>query len=193
MLYFGFKYREMNRYLLIILLISVCLACKEKKAEDPVKEEEIANDADFGELYQFFHANPTTRAQEEENKMIEYMADKNMEASRTRSGVYIANHRVGSGDSIQWADPIEVHYKGYFMDGQEFDSSIKRDEPIRFRVGSMVAGWNEALPYLRVGSKASFIIPSHMGYGEEGFEGFVGPNRILVFDIEILRKTDKNK
>lgn len=182
----------MSKYILLILSIFISLSCKDRAA--PKENPEIVEtpDADIGGLYQYYHSNPKTLEQREENKIIEYAADKNMNAERTRSGVFIANHMVGKGDSVRWGDPITVHYKGYFMNGEEFDSSIKKDKPISFRVGSMVAGWNEAFPFLRVGSKATLIIPSHMGYGKRGFPGFVGPDEILVFDVEILHEGNKN-
>ena len=155
--------------LLLFFVFLVCHSCKEKATTKVIDKPEIVQEADIGGLYQYYHSNPKTLEQKEENRIIEYAADNNMEAVRTRSGVYVANHMVGKGDSVKWGDPISAHYKGYFMDGQEFDSSIKSGKPIKFRVGSMVAGWNEALPFLNIGSKATFLIPSHMGYGKRGF------------------------
>lgn len=183
----------MNKYILAFLIFSFCYSCKEKPDHIEPPEELISKNADIGGLYQYYHSNPSTLDQKDENKIIEYAADHNMDAVRTRSGVYIANHIEGTGDSVRWGDPIKVHYKGYFLEGQEFDSSIKRGTPISFRVGSMIAGWNEALPYLNIGSKATFLVPSHLGYGKRGFEGFVGPDKILLFDIEILNEKNENE
>lgn len=183
----------MKKYLVFVLILSIGFSCKNKK---PVEDSAAIlphKNIDFGDLYQYYHSEPKTLDQKEENIIIEYVADNKMEAVRTMSGIFIANHIVGEGDSIKWGDPIKVDYRGYFMDGKEFDSSIKRGVPISFRVGSMVAGWNEALPFLKVGSKATFIIPSHMGYGKRGFEGFVGPDEILLFDIEVIEKTNQNR
>lgn len=172
--------------------IVLITACSEKK-KGTENTSTVDKEADFGSLYQYYHSEPKTLEQIEENKIIEYLAENNLEAVRTRSGVYIANHQVGSGDSILWGDPIRVDYKGYFMDGKEFDSSYKRNKPIEFRVGSMVAGWNEAIPFLKIGSKATFVLPSHMGYGKKGFPGFVGPDQILLFDIDILASLKKKQ
>lgn len=183
----------MTKYVLPFVLILAVLSCKEKPKSGIESEAAESTDVDFGGIYQYYHADPQTLEQIEENKIIDFLGDNAMEAVRSRSGVYIANHKLGKGDSIKWGDPIVVHYRGYFLNGTEFDSSIKRGEPIRFRVGSMVAGWNEALPFLMVGSKATFILPSHMGYGKRGFEGFVEPDKIILFDIEILEKMNQNK
>ena len=183
----------MDKYILLLLFVTICISCKDKPQAPETIETNKSQNADIGGLYQYYHANPVTLEQKEENTIIEYMADNNMDAIRSRSGVYIANHEVGAGDSIKWGDPIMVHYRGYFLDGQDFDSSLKRGKPISFRVGSMVAGWNEALPFLKVGSKATFILPSHMGYGKKGFTGYVEPDKIILFDIEVLEKRAKKK
>ena len=184
----------MIKYVFVWCCFFAAISCgnKKKDVDTQPAQQEIKN-ADFGELYQYYHSDPKTLDQKEENTIIEYAGDKNLECVRTRSGVYIANHQVGQGDSLKWGDPISVHYSGYFLNGELFDSSIKRGTPISFRVGSMIAGWNEALPFLKVGSKATFIIPSHMAYGKKGFEGFVGPDEILLFDIEILEKRNQKQ
>jgi FKBP-type peptidyl-prolyl cis-trans isomerase len=183
----------MKKHLILILMLSIFVSCKDKKEITKDSDSVPTKNIDIGGLYQYYHSNPVTLEQKEENSIIDFAADNNMEAVRTRSGIYIVNHTEGAGDSIKWGDPIKVHYRGYFMNDQEFDSSIKRGKPISFRVGSMVPGWNEAIPFLMEGSKATFIIPSHMGYGKRGFPGFVGPDEILIFDIEILEKMNQNK
>jgi len=185
----------MNKYLLLALTISCLLGSCKRKTDDKTDEPptKVQKKTDFAELYQYYHANPTTLEQRDENTIIDYAADQGMDAVRTRSGIYIVNHRVGKGDSIKWGDPITVHYRGYLLGGQEFDSSYKRGKPISFRVGSMIAGWNEALPFLRIGSEATLLIPSHMGYGKRGFPGFVEPDEILAFDIEILTKENEKE
>lgn len=179
----------MNKIFLIGLAVLICLSCKQNKSNSTDANEAVApkeSKADIGGLYQYYHSNPTTLEQREENILIEYAADKNMDAIRTRSGVYITTHVQGKGDSIKWGDPIKVHYKGYFLNGKEFDSSYKRGAPIEFRVGSMNAGWNESFPFLTKGSKATFLLPSHMGYGKKGFPGYIGPDEIIAFDVEIF-------
>lgn len=163
-------------------------SCKPKN-NTPLSEPHTAintKKADLGDLYQYYHSTPVTLDQKDENTIIEYIADKNIETVRTKSGVYIHTIAEGRGEQIKWGDEITVDYKGYFLDSQKFDSSYDRGEPISFRVGNMNAGWNEALPFLKKGTKATLLIPSHMGYGKRGFPGFVGPDKILLFDIEIF-------
>ncbi len=144
--------------------------------------------ADLGDLYQYYHANPATLDLKDENTLIEYAADKNISAIRTKSGVYIQTHTEGNGEQVKWGDKISVDYKGYTLDGKEFDSSYGRGVPLTFRVGNMNAGWNEALPYLKRGTKATFLIPSHMGYGKKGFPGYIDPDTNIAFDVHVLKE-----
>jgi len=83
---------------------------------------------------------------------------------------------------------VAVHYKGMFPDGSVFDSSYKRGNPIEFPVGmgNVIAGWDEGILLLNKGSKARFVIPSHLGYGERGAGGAIPPNATLVFDVELM-------
>ena len=183
-----------NIHLIFLLLGGLTLAsCGNKSKSTEAKSAEVSNKvvtpADLGDLYQYYHANPTTLDKKDENTLIEYAADKDITAIRTRSGVYIQTHIEGNGEQVKWGDKISVDYKGYTLDGTEFDSSYGRGEPITFRVGNMNAGWNEALPYLKRGTKATFLIPSHMGYGKKGFPGYIDPDTNIAFDIMVLEET----
>lgn len=183
----------MLRFTILCLMVLSFVSCKQKGGASQNTMEVAVKDkpADLGGLYQYYHANPTTLDQREENTIIEYLANKNLEAVRTQSGVYIHTIEEGVGDQVKWGDPLTVDYKGYFLNGNEFDSSYGRGEPISFRVGSMNAGWNEALPFLKKGGKATLVIPSHMGYGPKGFPGYVDPNTIILFDVDVKNETNK--
>lgn len=180
-------------YTFTFLLAFSLLSCGSKNKKTTTENTTVANkkvtEAELGELYQYYHANPVTLDKKDENTLIEYAADKNISAIRTNSGVYIQTHLEGEGEQVKWGDKISVDYKGYTLDGKEFDSSYGRGEPITFRVGNMNAGWNEALPYLKRGTKATFLIPSHMGYGKKGFPGYIDPDTNIAFDVEVLEKT----
>lgn len=170
----------------VIAILSSGCVNKQPNASELPASAVAPTEADLGDLYKYYHSDPQTLDQKDENELIEYAADRNIEAIRTQSGVYIQEHLKGDGEQVKWGDPIAVDYKGYFLDGEQFDSSYDRGEPIKFRVGSMVAAWNEALPYLTRGSKATLLVPSHMGYGPKGFPGFIGPNRNIIFDVHVL-------
>ena len=83
---------------------------------------------------------------------------------------------------------VKVHYTGKLMDGNIFDSSLRRNLPFEFKIGEgrVIRGWEEALQILRVGEKASFIIPRNLAYGPRGAGGVIPPNATLIFEIELL-------
>jgi FKBP-type peptidyl-prolyl cis-trans isomerase FklB len=91
----------------------------------------------------------------------------------------------GAGVSPKTGDTVRVHYSGTFIDGTEFDSSRKRGEPASFQVDSVIAGWTEALPMMKEGSKWELFVPSEVAYGARGM-GRIPPNSTLIFDVELI-------
>lgn len=107
---------------------------------------------------------------------------------KTASGLrYKITKANEDGQSINAGDKISVHYSGQFLDGKVFDSSLDRGEPIEFNVGTgrVIPGWDEGLQLLKVGEKATLIIPSNLAYGERGV-GPIPPNTPLKFEVEII-------
>ena len=91
----------------------------------------------------------------------------------------------GSGKMPKETDTEIVHYKGTMIDGTEFDSSYKRNQPATFQVKGVIKGWTEALQLMKEGSKWQLFIPPDLGYGERG-AGPVPPNSALIFEVELL-------
>ena len=106
----------------------------------------------------------------------------------TESGLRYQIIQKGDGPQAQKGQKVSVHYKGMFPDGQVFDSSYQRGNPIDFPVGegNVIAGWDEGIQLLKVGDKARFVIPSHLGYGSRGAGGVIPPDATLVFDVELM-------
>ena len=106
----------------------------------------------------------------------------------TASGLRYQIIEKGSGVQAQKGKKVSVHYEGSLANGQVFDSSYKRKEPIEFvvGVGQVIAGWDEGILLLQVGDKARFVIPSDLGYGSAGAGGVIPPNAILVFDVQLM-------
>lgn len=93
----------------------------------------------------------------------------------------------GSNEASPTAsDTVVVHYKGTLMDGTEFDSSYSRGEPATFALGSIIPGWKEVLQMMKPGDKWAVVLPSEIAYGENGAGKTIGPNEVLLFDIELL-------
>jgi FKBP-type peptidyl-prolyl cis-trans isomerase FklB len=92
----------------------------------------------------------------------------------------------GNGKSPKATDTVTTNYEGKLVDGTVFDSSYKRGEPASFPVNGVIKGWTEALQLMKVGSKWKLFIPSDLAYGPQGRPPVIGPNAVLVFDIELL-------
>ena len=101
------------------------------------------------------------------------------------SGLQYKIIKAGTGKIPKASDTVTTHYRGTFIDGNEFDSSYKRNEPASFPVGGVIAGWTEALKLMPVGSKWQLFIPSDLAYGDQGRPG-IPPASTLIFDIELI-------
>ena len=104
----------------------------------------------------------------------------------TASGLQYEVLTQGTGKKPKASDTVLVHYRGTLLDGKEFDSSYKRNEPISFPLNGVIAGWTEGLQLMPIGSKYKFTIPPKLGYGSRGVGGVIPPNATLIFEVELL-------
>lgn len=109
----------------------------------------------------------------------------------TASGLQYSVIKQGTGPKPKATDAVKVHYRGTLLDGKEFDSSIKRGEPVEFPVSGVIPGWTEALQLMNVGSKYKLVVPPSLAYGERGAGPDIGPNAVLVFEVELLEIVKK--
>lgn len=105
----------------------------------------------------------------------------------TASGLQYKITKEGEGKSPAATDSVLVHYRGTLLDGKEFDSSYKRNEPIEFPLNRVIPGWTEGLQLLKEGGKATLYIPSKLAYGSRGAGGVIGPDETLIFEVELLK------
>tara|TARA_R110002072_G_scaffold128135_4_gene265709 strand:- start:214 stop:687 length:474 start_codon:yes stop_codon:yes gene_type:complete len=105
---------------------------------------------------------------------------------RTPTGLSYEDLVLGEGAPVEEGQTLEVHYRGSFLDGKEFDSSIGKD-PIQVTLGGrqVIPGFEEGLATMRVGGKRRLVIPPRLAYGEEG-KGPIPPKTTLVFEVEVL-------
>lgn len=94
--------------------------------------------------------------------------------------------KEGEGGSPSPQDTVRVHYTGKLTNGEVFDSSVARGEPAEFPVNGVIQGWQLALQKMKVGSKWMLYIPPDMAYGERGSMPKIGPNEVLIFEVELL-------
>ena len=104
---------------------------------------------------------------------------------RADSGMIYREVTAGSGDSPKATDTVKVNYRGTLVDGTEFDSSYRRNQPAQFALNAVVACWTEGLQKMKAGGKAVLICPSDLAYGDKGRPGIPG-GATLTFEIELL-------
>ncbi|MCI5122789.1 MAG: FKBP-type peptidyl-prolyl cis-trans isomerase, partial [Candidatus Electrothrix sp. AUS4] len=104
----------------------------------------------------------------------------------TASGLQYKVMTGGKGDKPSATDTVKVHYKGTLLDGTEFDSSYKRNEPASFRVDQVIPGWTEALQLMAPGSKYMLYLPPELAYGDRGAPPAIEPGSLLIFEVELI-------
>ena len=139
---------------------------------------------------------------EKQKDMIKAVAEKNLKAGDaflkenskkqgvivTQSGLQYEILKEGAGDFPKADDEVVVHYRGFLINGKEFDSSYQRGGPTKVRVKEVLPGWSEALQKMRTGSKFKIYLPAHLAYGPHysGRGGIVEPNSTIVFEVDLL-------
>ena len=104
----------------------------------------------------------------------------------TESGLQYQILQPGEGPSPKEGDMVEVNYTGTFLDGKEFDSTVKRGKTAEFPVGGLIEGWNEALTLMKKGEKVKLFIHPKLAYKEAGRPGAIPPNSMLIFEMELV-------
>ena len=155
---------------------NLIIALKEKAREDMMRkiQEERAENAQ--ETVEFLEAN-----------------SKKEGVITTESGLQYRIFQEGEGASPKEDDTVTVHYRGTFIDGKEFDSSYARGKPQTVKTNGVIRGWTQALQLMKVGSKWEIFVPPDLAYGRGGLAPTIPPNKVLVFEIELLSIEDEKK
>jgi FKBP-type peptidyl-prolyl cis-trans isomerase FkpA len=106
-------------------------------------------------------------------------------ATKTASGIVIKETKAGTGASPTVSDTVRVHYQGTQLDGEVFDSSRERNEPVTFPLQGVIPCWTEALQTMKVGGQSRIVCPPDLAYGDRG-SGSIKPGSTIVFDVELL-------
>jgi len=107
--------------------------------------------------------------------------------TQTTSGLYFLDLEVGTGEEAVPNRNVTVHYSGWFLEGEKFDSSVDRNETFQFPLGAgrVIAGWDEGVTGMLIGGKRRLVIPPELAYGAAGRPG-IPANSTLVFDVELF-------
>jgi FKBP-type peptidyl-prolyl cis-trans isomerase len=199
----------MNKSILFLLLMVLAMACQSKKTDAPAEEAQVTEaspaaatetapaavalspeiwNSELGaRLKADYKENPANQAETDQNLILEYAVQNNLDVKRTPSGLYYIMEKEGVGKSPKSENVVSVNYRGYFLDGNEFDSSYKRNAPIQLPANQFVPGWTEALTMMKPGGKMKVLVPSHLAYGPVGYPGAIPGNAVLGFDMELLK------
>ena len=153
----------------------------------PEKELRRAMNSFQGELRQKAAARNRIAAVDNKKKSEEFMAkNKAMEGVVTlASGVQYKILKAGDGKPPTEVDSVECYYRGTLLDGTEFDGT-ELGKPATLKVAQLIPGWKEALQLMPAGSKWQLYIPPQLAYGPRGVGSDIGPNEMLVFEVELL-------
>lgn len=155
--------------------ITFCIGASKIMTQEEMQQEAIAR----GEK----------QLQKDIDVIDDYLAQNNITAQSTESGLRYVIDVEGTGDYPEPGDNVKVHYTGTLLDGTKFDSSFDRNEPINFAIGrgQVIMGWDEGIALLKKGGKGTLYIPSTLAYGERGAGGGqIPPNTPLKFDVELV-------
>lgn len=153
-----------------------------------IREGDEAKKWNAVEAFRTFEGSREKRIAEEKERAEAEMEKLAAGFDKTDSGLRYKIIQKGSGKKAEKGKTVSVHYTGSLDNGQVFDSSYKRKQPIDFPLGMghVIEGWDEGIALLQVGDKARFVIPSHLGYGSRGAGGVIPPDATLIFDVELM-------
>jgi FKBP-type peptidyl-prolyl cis-trans isomerase len=153
-----------------------------------IREGSSAKTFDANSIFETAQAEIESEKAEKADKSANAMKKLTEGATFTESGLAYFMIKEGEGEQATVGKIVSVHYTGKLIDGTKFDSSHDRNAPIEFPLGEgrVIPGWDEGIALLKVGGKATFIIPPYLAYGESGAGGLIPPNATLIFEVELL-------
>ncbi|GAC1624468.1 MAG: FKBP-type peptidyl-prolyl cis-trans isomerase [Nevskia sp.] len=159
---------------------------KEPRLDDKTREE-IKNSV-AKKIQEKQVAERTQKAEKAKTDGAAFLAENGKKdgVKTTASGLQYTVEKDGDGAAPTAADKVTVNYKGTLLNGETFDSSYDRGQPVTFPLANVIPGWTEGLQLMKAGGKAKFWIPSALAYGDRGAGGKIGPNETLAFEVELI-------
>ncbi len=124
------------------------------------------------------------QAREDEETIVAYIADNNLNAQPTGSGLYYVIENPGNNVQPNSNSTVTVEYRGFLTDGTVFDQSPAGGST--FSLGGVIPGWQEGIPLFGEGGSGLLLIPSALGYGSESV-GDIPANSVLIFDVKLIQ------
>ena len=126
---------------------------------------------------------PTDYVTQNDTDIQTYITDNNLNAQKSSTGLYYVIEEEGSGEQPTQNNNVTVAYKGYFLNGSVFDQSNANGATFNLR--QVIPGWTEGITYFKEGGKGKLLIPAHLGYGNNNYNGIPGGS-VLIFDITLI-------
>jgi FKBP-type peptidyl-prolyl cis-trans isomerase FklB len=189
------NYNALKTDSLLLDPMIVAKAMLDGKAEKPLMADDIARAYIMAFINKRESAKAVKKAELDKDvykdyivKNEEFLATNKAKAgvTVTPSGLQYEVIKMGTGPKPTAENTVKVHYVGTLIDGTEFDSSIKRNEPAQFPVSGVIKGWTEALQLMPVGSKFKLVLPQSIAYGPAGAGEVIKPYSTLIFEVELL-------
>ncbi|MGB1243123.1 MAG: FKBP-type peptidyl-prolyl cis-trans isomerase [Chitinophagales bacterium] len=162
-----------------------------KGLEDVLKGKSLKIEVeDAQEIYQKYMVEMKAKQNEALTKAgTEFLAKnaERKEVTTLASGLQYEVLKEGEGTKPTATSKVTVHYVGTLLNGEEFDSSVRRGQPATFGVNQVISGWTEALQLMPEGSKWKLFIPYNLAYGDRGAGQSIPPFATLVFEVELLK------
>lgn len=128
---------------------------------------------------------PEEQLQKDLGLIRQYLADNNLTADSTSSGLHYIITKEGTGGNPPANSTVTVKYKGYLLDGTVFDETTG-SSTATFPLFNLIQGWQEGIPLLKKDGKGTFLVPSYLGYGSSPV-GSIPANSVLIFEIELVK------
>jgi FKBP-type peptidyl-prolyl cis-trans isomerase len=157
------------------------------KVQDPEKTEVMKAFEMYMQQKQQEKTEKDARFNKEVAKSIIEQNRQDKTIKETASGLQYQVIKEGTGAKPVATDRVLAHYVGTLYNGQTFDSSRDRGEPVVFPLNGVIKGWTEGLQLMKEGGIYKFWIPSDLGYGDQGFQGVIPGGSLLIFEVELIK------
>lgn len=145
-----------------------------QQAEEAVNQDALAAEKEAG------------RANREKGEAFLLENAKKKDIQVTASGLQYEVLKKGRGSKPTASSTVKVHYTGTTINGEIFDSSVERKEPISFPLNAVIPGWTEGVQLMSIGAKYRFYIPQEMAYGPGSPTELIPPYSVLIFEVKLL-------